>query len=221
MKILIVCQYFYPEEFKVNDVVEEFVKKGHEVTVITGKPNYPKGEYFAGYGFWGVNKEEYKGAKVIRIPLINRGKGGALGLLMNFFSFPLIGSLYVKTHKIEVDRILCYQLSPVMMVYPALSAKKRTKAPLSLWIQDLWPESVSAASNIHNKVIMNRLGNMVCNIYKRCDHIFMQSGGFINSISQKGVTSDKVSIAYNWADDSNLTVVPDKAKYKHPLVSKA
>ena len=74
MKILVVSQYFYPEEFKINDLVDTLVKKGHEVTVLTGKPNYPKGEYFDGYTFKGVVYEEYKGAKVVRVPLIKRGK---------------------------------------------------------------------------------------------------------------------------------------------------
>ena len=87
MKILIVSQYFYPEEFKINDLAETLVLKGHEVTVLTGKPNYPKGEYFDGYSFKGIVQESYKGAKVIRVPLIKRSNGGAKNLILNYFSF--------------------------------------------------------------------------------------------------------------------------------------
>ncbi|MCS3155702.1 hypothetical protein NXX77_25885 [Phocaeicola dorei] len=127
MKITIVCQYFYPEEFKVNDLAEEWVKRGHEVTVLTGKPNYPKGKILSGYKFWGIQEENYKGARVIRIPLIPRGKGGGLRLMMNYFSYVFFASLYVLTHRIETDRIFCFETSPVFQMYPALLLKKENR----------------------------------------------------------------------------------------------
>ena len=108
MKITIVCQYFYPEEFKVNDLAEEWVKRGHNVTVLTGKPNYPKGKILNGYKFWGIQEEDYKGARVIRVPLIPRGNGGGIRLALNYLSYVLFASLYVLTHRIETDKIFCF-----------------------------------------------------------------------------------------------------------------
>ena len=84
MNILVVCQYFYPEEFKVNDLVEGLVNRGNRVTVLTGKPNYPKGVFFPGYKFAGVQREVYKGADIIRVPLIRRGNSGAIRLALNY-----------------------------------------------------------------------------------------------------------------------------------------
>ena len=84
MKILFVSQYFYPETFRGNDIVFDFIKKGHEVTVITGKPNYPLGSFYQGYKFWGVKKEIINGADVIRIPTFPRGKGSGLKLILNY-----------------------------------------------------------------------------------------------------------------------------------------
>jgi len=213
MKILVVSQYFYPEEFKVNEMVEEFVKLGHEVTVLSGKPNYPKGEFFKGYKFFGVQHEDYKGAKVIRVPLIKRGKGGAIRLAMNYFSFVFFGQLYVRMHKIEADKIICYEPSPITMAYPAILARRKTKAPFSFWVQDLWPESVAAASNLKNPFIFKMLDKMVRDIYKNCDHIFVQSPGFIDSIVEKGVDKNIISVAYNWAEDTYIHIIPNKEKY--------
>ena len=86
MKILVVTQYFYPEEFKINDLVKGLVDRGHEVVVLTCKPNYPKGKFYKGYKFWGVNEETLYGAKVIRVPVIPRGNGKSLRLVLNYFS---------------------------------------------------------------------------------------------------------------------------------------
>ena len=87
MRILIVSQYFYPENFKVNDIVFDFVKKGHDVTVLTGKPNYPNGRFFEGYSFFGRNKETIKGANVVRVPLFPRFNGSGKYLAINYLSF--------------------------------------------------------------------------------------------------------------------------------------
>ena len=95
MKILVVTQYFYPEEFKINDLVKGLVDRGHEVVVLTCKPNYPKGKFYKGYKFWGVNEETLYGAKVIRVPVIPRGNGKSLRLVLNYFSFVFFSCLYV------------------------------------------------------------------------------------------------------------------------------
>ena len=84
MKILVLSQCFFPEEFKINELTEDLVKQGHDVTVLTGKPNYPKGKIYEGYKFWGVQEEFYKGARVIRVPLIPRGNSSAIRLSINY-----------------------------------------------------------------------------------------------------------------------------------------
>ena len=87
MRILIISQYFYPEEFKINDLAREFVARGHKVTVLTGKPNYPRGEYYEGYQYKGTVKEDYFGVEIVRVPLRKRGNGGALNLVRNYWSY--------------------------------------------------------------------------------------------------------------------------------------
>ena len=204
MNILVVSQYFYPEEFKINDLVSEFVNRGHSVTVLTGKPNYPKGEYFPGYRFGGVDEETYNGAKVIRVPLIKRGKGGLINLVMNYLSYVYYAKKYIRKHTMTFDSILCFGLSPITQAYPALFCKRKYGGKVLLWIQDLWPESVTAAGNIHNKAVLRTLDKMVRDIYRGCDVLLIQSEGFRDSILSKGDFATKLLYTPNWAEDLYL-----------------
>ena len=201
MKILYVSQYFYPETFRGNDIVFDFVKKGHEVTVITGKPNYPLGTFYQGYNFWGVKKETINGADVIRIPTFPRGKGGALKLILNYLSFYVFSYPYsrFKTDK-DFDIIFVQQLSPVTMSMPAIWALKRNKkAKLYLWVLDLWPESVTATTGIANKFIIGLLNKLVKHIYDKSDFILISSKLFEKSIKQRSINKEIIYFP-NWAE---------------------
>ncbi|MBE6244374.1 MAG: glycosyltransferase family 4 protein [Bacteroidales bacterium] len=213
MKVLVVTQYFYPEEFKINDLVEELVQRGLCVTVLTGKPNYPKGSFFPGYHFWGVNKEVYKGANVIRVPLVRRGQGGAIRLMLNYLSYVLFGRIYVLFHKCDYDTVFVWGTSPITQAYPGILASRKSKSKLSLWIQDLWPESVSSASNIKNSYVLRMLNRMVVGIYKKCDFLFIQSESFRESIEKKGPFGEKLIYAPNWAEDVFVTNKFEGGKY--------
>ena len=202
MKILVVCQYFYPEEFKVNELVEGLVARGNEVTVLTGKPTYPRGPYPKGYKFWGVQKEEYKGANIIRVPELTRGNGGAFGIVKSMLSFMFFGKWYARWHKIEADAILCFQLSPVTMATPALVYQKKLGAKYVHWVQDLWPESVTATTSIKGGPAVKWLDKLVTKIYKRADVILVQSKAFEKSICSKGDFKNKLIFTPNWAEDS-------------------
>jgi len=202
MKILVVCQYFYPEEFKVNELVEGLVTRGNEVTVLTGKPTYPRGPYPEGYKFCGVQGEAYKGAKIIRVPELTRGNGGALGIVKSMLSFMFFGRWYARWHKVEADAILCFQLSPVTMAIPALVYQKKLGVRYVHWVQDLWPESVTATTNIKSGPVVKWLNKLVTRIYKRADVILVQSMAFEKSICEKGDFKDKLIFAPNWAEDS-------------------
>ena len=202
MKILVVCQYFYPEEFKVNELVEGLVARGNEVTVLTGKPTYPRGPYPKGYKFWGVQKEEYKGAKIIRVPELTRGNGGSIGIVKSMLSFMFFGRWYACWHKIEADAILCFQLSPVTMAIPALTYQKKLGVKYVHWVQDLWPESVTATTSIKGGPVVNWLNKLVTRIYKQADVILVQSKAFEKSICEKGDFKNKLVFAPNWAEDS-------------------
>lgn len=214
MRFLIVSQYFFPEEFRINDLAKELVSRGHEVTVLTGKPNYPKGEYYEGYSYKGVCKEDYFGAEVIRVPLRKRGDGGAKNLILNYFSYVFSAKRYIRRNKLEFDAIVCFEVSPVTQAYPALYCKKKYGGKVLLWVQDLWPESVTASGGVTNKVALSLLDKMVKRIYAGCDLLLIQSEAFRESILSKGDFASKIVYVPNWAEDLYL----QKQMVEYPAV---
>lgn len=201
MKILLVSQYFWPETFRVNDLAQELLARGNEVTVLTGKPNYPQGAIYHGYRFWGYEKEYYKNIEIIRVPLLPRGKGTGIQLVLNYLSFVFFSCLYILFHRQKYDVSLTFAISPITQVYAALLHKKILGSRAFLWVQDLWPESVVAAGKVHSKFIYQILNQLVRNIYKKVDGICIQSEAFESSILEKGNYKHKISYIPNWAED--------------------
>ncbi len=203
MKILIVSQYFWPEDFKVNDIAFDYAAKGHEVTVLTAKPNYPKGSFYKGYGLFTRRNETHKGVKIIRTPIVPRRGGGAFFLVLNYLSFVFF-SFFTSRFRVKgsYDIIFCHLTSPITAALPAIWLKKRFKIPLVLWVLDLWPESVENTTNIKNKHLYRYLNKLVKYIYTQSDHILVSSRYFIDSVEEK-LGGNKVPISYfpNWAED--------------------
>lgn len=193
MHILLVTQYFWPEEFRINELAAMMAGRGHQITVLTGIPNYPGGKFFPGYGFTRKKVQNYKGIKVVRVPLIPRGKGGAIRLALNYFSFALIASLLgpIKCRDVY-DVIFVFQLSPITVGLPAIVMKIIKSAPIMFLVQDLWPESLSASGAVRSRSIMKAVGILVRFIYFHCDRILVQSKSFIDAIVQKGVDRSKI-----------------------------
>lgn len=206
MRVLLVTQYFYPENFKSNDIALELTKRGHEVTVLTGLPNYPEGKIHENYGFFKRTKENYQGVKVIRTWLVPRGKGGGIRLFLNYFSwafFASVRALFLSFQK-KFDVILVHEPSPITQGFPAIVVKKIQKIPLHFWVLDLWPESLTSAGGINNKYVLSFFTKMVKYIYNNSDKILVSSKGFKESIVAKGNYNDKLVYFPNWAEDSIL-----------------
>jgi len=179
MKILIVSQYFWPEEFQINDVVKTLLDKGVGIEVLTGKPNYPGGRIFPGYRTWDCQKENYHGINVSRIPLLARGKS-RWRLSLNYFSFIISGLLLAPwlLRKKRFDVIFIYAPSPVLQAIPALYLGWLKKIPVVLWVQDLWPESLSATGHVRNRFILAAVRQIVRFIYHHTDLLLVQSRAF-------------------------------------------
>lgn len=192
--ILVITQYFYPEEFRINDMCAEWVKRGYEVTVITGYPNYPQGEYYDGYGWFKHQKQIWRGVKIIRIPLMAR-KQGSVRLALNYLSFVVSGFIWAHTTKIKADYVFTFEVSPMTQALLGVWYSKRRKIPNYLYVQDLWPENVEIVTGIHSPLVLKPIGKMVNYIYKRCDVIFATSPSFVKEI-QKRVKKNKDKVKY-------------------------
>jgi glycosyltransferase involved in cell wall biosynthesis len=199
MKILIITQYFWPESFKINDLALGLKERGNDVTILTAIPNYPKGDFFKNYSFWSNNDEEWNGIKVYRSKIFPRGKG-ALRLMLNYISFVFFCSLKIFFIKDKFDKIFVYEPSPVTVGLPAIFASSKMKIPYYFWVQDLWPESLSAAGGIKNKFLLNFFDKITRLIYSRATKILVQSKGFADYIKLQGDFSDKLIYYPNSAE---------------------
>ena len=213
MKILVVSQYFYPENFKINDLIFSLKERGHQITVLTGKPNYSKNYFFEGYGWKSDDFEIVNGIPVHRANLFSRRNGGALRLFLNYFSFALLASLKLRKVKGSFDAIFVYQTSPVTVGIPAIFAKKLFKVPIYFWVQDLWPESLAAAGGIKNKFILGFFNSLTKWIYNQSKKVLIQSNGFKEYILNQGIPSDKI-IFYPNPTEGFYKPLQDVKEYK-------
>ena len=217
MKILLVTQYFWPENFRINDLALELKSRGHEVTVLTGKPNYPEGRFFDGYGFFSKSKESFYDIPIFRVPILPRKNGSGVHLALNYLSFAFFSSIFALFHRKKYDTSFVFAISPITMVFPAIVHKKWHGTKIGLWVQDLWPESVVAAGKFESKFVYNRLTRMVKYIYRQTDKIFISSKGFAPSILEKCNDDTKIHYLPNWAEDIFLVSDIKKEKYKNQI----
>lgn len=201
MRLLVVSQYFWPEVFRVNEIVSELRARGHEVTVLTARPNYPGGEVFDEYAANPAAFADYHGAEVIRLPVRPRGKG-SIRLLLNYWSFVVWGCLLGPwmLRGRQFDAIFCFETSPITSALPAVLLRRIKRAPLLLWVLDLWPDTLAAVGMVRSDRGLNAVGALVRFIYKRCDLILAQSKGFFPAIERWSQAPAKTRYFPQWAE---------------------
>lgn len=201
MRLLVVSQYFWPENFRINDLVMEFVRRGHQVTVLTGLPNYPAGKVFQEFREAPSQYSQYEGAEIIRVPLISRGKN-RLRLMLNYLSFAASASTIGlwKLRGRQFDVIFAYEPSPITIGIPAALMRTAKRAPLAFWVLDLWPETLHAMGVVRSPALLQAMGTLVSCIYRRCDLILAQSKSFIPQIQKYAGNNSRVVYFPNWAE---------------------
>jgi glycosyltransferase involved in cell wall biosynthesis len=184
LRVLLVSQYFWPENFPINSIVARLVEQGINVEVLTGKPNYPKGQISSGYRAWGCQQEQWKGATVYRVPLFPRGQNSSLRLIINYLSFIFFGLISGSwlLRKRKYDVIFVYAPSPILLAIPALFIGWLKGNKVIIWVQDLWPESLSATGYIRNRYIIGVVRQVVRYIYNHADLLLTQSRAFEDPI---------------------------------------
>ena len=213
MKILIISQYFYPENFRINDLVYTLKRRGHKVEVLTGKPNYPRGEYFENYSWATPKTEIIRGVKVHRANLILRKKGGGLRLFLNYFSFLFFGLFKIFRLNGEYNKVFVYAPSPITVAFIGIYAAWKFKCKCFLWVHDLWPESVKVAGGIENKFILNIINLMTKIIYRNTAKILVQSPEFKTYLKKQNVDQRKIIYYPYYAEHFYKKQTP-KADYK-------
>lgn len=212
MNILVISQYFYPETFRVNTLCEELVKRGNSVTVLTGYPQYPQGKIYDGYGFNVPYEKEWNGVKIERIKMRPRGKT-PIGLLLNCYSFVREGKKWVKKCKEKFDVVYVFEVSPVTVGLPAVEYKKKFNVPICFNVQDLWPENVEIVLGIKNKLVIGAINKIVDKIYSASDRILCSSNSFVENISKRGVSKDKLVFWPQFCNEPNFENMTKPACY--------
>lgn len=186
MRVLVVSQYFWPETFRINEVVLSLRDAGAQVTVLTGKPNYPEGRVFDGWRAGGVARERWQGIEVLRVPMLPRGRANAVGLALNYLSFAVSGALLAPwlLRGRRFDVIFAYGNSPLTQVVPALALKALRRGPVALWVQDLWPQSLQATGFVRSRALLDAVERMVRLLYRGCDLLLVQSRAFVDEVAR-------------------------------------
>jgi len=221
MNLLIITNHFWPENFRINDLALGLIKRGHRVTVLSGVPDYPEGRFFPGYGIFKRRQEDYQGIKIRRVPLVPRGRGGKLRLALNYLSFALCGCLLAPIYcPGSFDLILVFETSPVTVGLPALVLKRLRNIPIMFWVQDLWPESLSATGAVSSSLLLGLVGLVVHLIYRSSDLILAQSRAFFPSIEKYGGSGEKIVYFPNSAEDFYRPVKVEARAPERALLSR-
>ncbi len=212
MRLLVVSQYFWPEDFRINELVSELTTRGHAVTVLTGKPNYPGGKVFPDFTATPDSYASYHGARVVRAPMISRGRG-RLRLLLNYVTFALGASIVaaVQLRGEDFDAIFVFEPSPVTVGLPAVFLRASRGWPIAFWVLDQWPESLAAVGAVRSDGILRVVGGFVRFIYSRCDLLLSPSRLLIPRIRTYCRMGQRIEYFPNWVESAYAVTRQDSA----------
>ena len=218
MRIALISQYFYPEQFMNNTLARELVRRGHEVHAFPCVPNYPSGRFFKGYSNKERREDEWEGVRISRAFTVPRGES-SFSLFMNYITYPLTASWTLfRRLKQRADVSFVSMPSPLFQAFAAVVLRWRTGTPCVYWVQDIWPESVTYTLGIHNRIVVGIL-NAICGwLYRRADLVMIQSAAFHDMIARFGVPSERIRLLSNTAPDSYRPVSPQEAPEQASLV---
>ena len=209
MKILVVSQHYHPEPFHLHTICEGLVERGHQVTVVTGTPNYPTGIVYDGYEKGQRQDEVVNGVNIHRCKIIPRKKG-VVSRLLNYYSFVFASTNYVKRIKEKYDVVVCYQLSPVMQANAAIAYQKKWGVPYVLYCLDLWPESLSVGNVNRQSWAYKHYKKVSQKLYGKANKLLVSSYPFIQRMQENfGFEKDKFVYLPQHAED---IFAPDSCK---------
>jgi colanic acid biosynthesis glycosyl transferase WcaI len=212
MRIVMLSQWYLPEpDIKVHLLAKDLLERGHQVTSITGFPNYPQGRIYPGYRQHLWQWEDMDRVPVLRLPLYPDHSGSAVRRGMNYFSFAASAAMLGPIMSGPTDVIWVYH-PPLTVGIPAWWIGLLRRAPFIFNIHDMWPETLAATGMMPSKKVARMVGWMAALIYQRAAAITVISEGFKRNLIGKGVPADKIYVVPNWADEEVYRPVePDGA----------
>ena len=209
MKLLVVSQYYYPDPFRITDICESMVKKGHEVDVLTSIPNVPQGRYYDGYGWFKRGEKVHEGVKIERVGVFQRKKGTTIRLVLNCASFAINSLFHIpKLKRNNYDAVFVFNNSPITKILPAKRIARKNKIPNIVFLLDIWPQSLfflTGQKEKDRKTLFQRIAYSFCVwLYKSVDLMLISSRGFDDILRSMGI-SCKMRYFPNYAEEFPLS----------------
>lgn len=216
MRILVISEVFWPEDFIINDLVREWVNMGHDVEVVTQYPSYPQSHVYNGYENHGFTIEDWEGVKIHRFPFVEGYRDCKVRKFRNYLSFIQGGRKVIDHLTNKYDCVFVSQTGPLTVAYPALYAKKRFDLPVNIWTCDIWPDVVWSYGMPKCAITEAFLDRVIRKIYRGCDSIFVSSKRFAETIGR--YTNRACVYAPNWlrpvnSVESSLKLPRDKVNF--------
>lgn len=217
-RILIYTNHFFPEQFKINELVD-WLPLDYEVRVVTGIPNYPSGKYFKGFGLFSSFSKYYKkNILVNRLPLIPRGSGSSFRLLLNYSTYFIscfFFTFYLILFEKKYDYVFVHHTSPLLIAIHPILYGLFYNSKKYLWDLDIWPETLSALNIIKSKNTIYFLSLIVKHIYSFYDKILIGSSGFREIVKER--FSKEIIYFPNWAEyDLEQNKCIEKVNFEFP-----
>lgn len=211
-KILVVTQHFWPENFRINDIVEGFLQDGIAVDVLCGLPNYPKGEWFPGYSAAGPFEEEWHGAHLYRCKEVPRRGNTSANIFLNYVSWPWYAAHALHRLPGGYDAVFCFNTSPVLMCWPAIRYAKKHHISFTNYVLDIWPENLYSVLNVKNKALRAIAQGVSDALYKKADRLIAMSEPLQQRLCQRtGMPPQKIAVIPQYCEDFYAVPQPDAA----------
>ena len=211
-KILVVTQHFWPENFRINDIVEGFLQDSIAVDVLCGLPNYPKGEWFPGYSAAGPFEEEWHGARLYRCKEVPRRGNTSVNIFLNYVSWPWYAAHALHRLPGGYDAVFCFNTSPVLMCWPAIRYAKKHHIPFTNYVLDIWPENLYSVLNVKNKALRVIAQGVSDALYKKADRLIAMSEPLQQRLCQRtGMPPQKIAVIPQYCEDFYAVPQPDAA----------
>jgi len=211
-KILVVTQHFWPENFRINDIVEGFLQDGIAVDVLCGLPNYPKGEWFPGYSATGPFEEEWHGAHLYRCKEVPRRGNTSANIFLNYVSWPWYAAHALHRLPGGYDAVFCFNTSPVLMCWPAIRYAKKHHISFTNYVLDIWPENLYSVLNVKNKALRAIAQGVSDALYKKADRLIAMSEPLQQRLCQRtGMPPQKIAVIPQYCEDFYAVPQPDAA----------
>ena len=218
-KILIITECFYPEEFKINDIALSWKNKGYDIDVLTLVPTYPFGKVFPNFKNTFFQKDNYQDINIFRVYAITGYRDSALKKKMKYLNFMILGSIIAILIGRKYDYIFGFNLGALTDMLPVVLIKKLYKKRTTLWVQDIWPDSLYAYGFKKTKILQNTLNIFVKFIYRNIDAIAISSKGFETKLAHYIKKDINFHYLPNWSDNLDISSLAKKIDETNKVVN--